>query len=297
MNRAAAGSGPGVLIFNPVAGRRRAERLAGPVLEALRAGGFEVEPRPTQRAGHASEIAREAAAGGAAQVFAMGGDGTLREVAAGLLGSATAMGILPVGTTNVVALALGVPLEPLVAARAMAGFVRRPMDVGLANGQPFLMQCTAGFDAVLMARLRGDWKARWGKAAVVAQGLSAWLRYDYPQIEIRVDGERRQSRHVAVCNLAQYAGKFRIAPGARCDDRQLDLRLLSGGRWTTLCSFAALALGVRSPRSEFLRPRRVEILGPPTVPLQVDGDVLHAAFPVVVELAQERVIVLAPSSA
>jgi diacylglycerol kinase family enzyme len=148
-----------------------------------------------------------------------------------------------------------------------------------------------------MARLRGDWKARWGKLAVAAQGLSAWLGYEYPRIEIRVDGENRQSRHVAVCNLAQYAGRFRIAPQARWDDGLLDLRLLDGGRWITLVDFAALALGTRSPRSEFSRPSRVEILGPRSVPLQIDGDALTADFPVVVELAAERLSVLAPAAA
>jgi diacylglycerol kinase (ATP) len=289
-------SGWAVLILNPAAGRRRGEGLAGSVLEALRAGGFSVEPRRTERAGHAMEIARQAVAAGAARVFAMGGDGTLREVAAGLLGSGTPMGVLPIGTTNVVALALGIPLDPLAAARAMASFVPKAMDVGLANGRPFLMQCTAGFDAALMARLRGDWKARWGKLAVAAQGLSAWIGYEYPRIELRVDGRERHSRHVAVCNLALYAGSFLIAPQARWDDRFLDLRLLDGGRWVTLASFVALALGTRAPRAEFSRPSRVEILGPRSVPLQIDGDALKTNFPVVVELAAERLSVLAPAA-
>jgi diacylglycerol kinase family enzyme len=99
-----------------------------------------------------------------------------------------------------------------------------------------------------------------------------------------------------VCNLALYAGSFRIAPQARWDDRFLDLRLLDGGRWVTLASFVALALGTRAPRAEFSRPSRVEILGPRSVPLQIDGDALKTNFPVVVELAAERLSVLAPAA-
>ena len=96
------------LIYNPTAGRQRHEQLLAAVLSALREGGFGVEPVPTRAPGDASRLARDRA-GRMEAVFAFGGDGTVREVAAGLLGTETALGIVPGGTVNVLSMSLADP--------------------------------------------------------------------------------------------------------------------------------------------------------------------------------------------
>ncbi len=287
-----------LLIVNPAAGRRHGARVASDVALALRGGGYAVEIAHTAAAGEATPLAHAAAAGGAAAVFALGGDGTLREVAEGLLGSRTALGVLPAGTTNVVALALGLPSEPRAAARLAGALVERPLDVGLAGGRAFLMQATAGFDGFLMARLDGRVKSRWGRTGVVAQALAAFAQYRFPQIEVEADGERYAATHIAVCNIAHYAGPYHLAPEARWDDRRLDLRLFFGrGHGAALATHWRLLRDRREPRARSFPIERVTVVGPPDTALQVDGDPLRLELPVEITLAAEQLVVLAPPGA
>src|SRR5436305_5906180 len=126
------------LIYNPRSGRQRHARVLDAILSTLRAGGFDIEPTPTEGAGHATELGREKGRE-VEVVFAFGGDGTMREVAAGLLGSPAALGVIPGGTANLLGLALGLPRDPVAAAAVLPALPVRPFDVGLAVGVPYLM--------------------------------------------------------------------------------------------------------------------------------------------------------------
>src|SRR5947207_1990230 len=99
------------LIYNPRSGRQRHARVLEAILAALRQGGFAVEPVPTASPGQATALARDRSRE-AEVVFAFGGDGTMREVAAGLLGSPAALGFLPGGPANLRARSLGLPWDP-----------------------------------------------------------------------------------------------------------------------------------------------------------------------------------------
>jgi diacylglycerol kinase family enzyme len=269
-----------------------------PRVEAALAGaGFAVEPAPTTGAGSATALARAAAVRGIEVVFALGGDGTVREAAASLLGTETALGILPAGTTNVVARAFGLPRSPLAAARVAGEWKERSIDAGLCGEQPFLMQATAGLDAVIMAATSGVAKGRWGRAAVGVRGLREWQRYDWPELQIEADGAATSATFAAVCNLAEYGGSFKVAPAARPDDRQLDLVLFHGrGRAAYLSWAIDLAAGRHAIRAdvEIRTVQEVRFLGPSSARAQLDGDALELPFPLVIRLAPERLRLLVP---
>ena len=108
-----------VIMFNPVAGRRRAH-LLWRVLDVLVANGVRLDLAETHRAGHAEALAREAARRGEQMVVAAGGDGTIAEVANGLMGSDARLGVIPLGTANVLAHELGLPFAPKSVAAALA---------------------------------------------------------------------------------------------------------------------------------------------------------------------------------
>ncbi len=287
----------GVLIYNPEAGGdvgRLLPRIAG----ELAAGGFVLEPRPTSGPGDATVLARQAVAQGAEVAFALGGDGTLREVAAGLLGSDVALGALPAGTANVLALALGLPRRALAAARALRGGRPRPIDVGLVGEEPFLMMASCGLDSQVMARQSPRWKKRFGRAAFGVTALRQWWSYGYPEVEVRHAGSSVRGTLVAVCNVPYYGGKLRMAPGADFADGLLDVVVFRGrGRLMTLGFALELARGRHVGRRdvEVMRVKEVEIVAPPEMRLQIDGDVLEAAAPFTVRVSDQRLSVLLPS--
>jgi diacylglycerol kinase (ATP) len=289
-----------LLIYNPTAGRRGQRARLGALTAALAAGGWRAEAAPTAAPGEATRLALDAAAGGAEAVFVFGGDGTVREAAAGLLGTAVPLGVLPGGTANVLAHALGLPPAPLAAARALATAVARPFDVGRCGATPFLMMASAGFDSHLLAHLDLRWKARWGKVGIALQALAELRRYRPPPLELTVDGAERAATFVAVQNIPYYGGRFALAPGARWDDRRLDLVTFTGSGRAALAGFAlALARGRHLKRSDVrLEPAgEVVILGPPGTSIQVDGDLCTEPLPARIALAAERLEVLVPAAA
>lgn len=284
----------GVVIYNPTSGIRRHQRRLPRILEALREDGIACEAVPTERKGQATDLAR-AAASSADVVFGYGGDGTVREVAAGLYGTNTPLGVLPGGTTNVVAIAFGLSADPVEAARQQCRFEPRPIDVGLCAGHPFLMGASSGVEAYLMARLNPELKAWLGFAGAILQGISVFFRYRYPQIQLRIDGQPTTVTGAMVCNIPEAAGPYRMVPAGKFDDGQLEILMFRGMTRASVASFCwDLYRGVHAARPDVeIRPvREVVFEGPAEAYVQIDGDVVLDPHPVAVRLAERKLMAL-----
>ena len=289
------------LVYNPMAGRRKA-RLGEAVAAALAEEGWQVEVHPTDAPGGALPLARQLAAGGVVDtVFALGGDGTLREVAEGLLGTEVALAPLPGGTTNVFVRSLGLPADPVAAARIAAACPPRPICVGTCNGRPFLMMVSLGFDAAVVAAMDGGLKARWGQLGVAWTGVPAWWRYRYRAVGVEGAGPRAEAPYVAVCNIPHYGGPWCLAPGACCDEASLEIVLFRRpGRLASLSFLRDLARGRHQLRPDVeIRRAEGELLldGPADVPIQIDGDRFVGGLPLSVGIAPRPLAVLAPAVA
>lgn len=288
-----------LLIYNPAAGRRRQRRLLRSVLPELERGGFGVEVVPTDAPGDATRLARDAAGAGAELVFVLGGDGTVREAAAGLLGGDVPLAILPGGTANVLAHTLRLPAAAAAAARAHAGHAVRRIDVGECAGQVFLMMASGGFDAFVLEHLDPGLKAHLGKLGIAVQGLLELPRYRYPLLHLQVDGADRWVSFFAVCNIPFYAGTVELCPPARPDDRRLDLIAFDGRGMLETVSFGFdLARGahLQRPDVEVVPVEdEVVVLGPPDAAVQIDGDPAAGRPPVRVALSRHTLPVLAPA--
>lgn len=287
------------LLFNPRAGAHRTKRLA-PVRAALADGGYALEFQATEGPDHCRALARRAVEEALDALFVLGGDGTLRVAASVLAGTPVALGVLPGGTTNVVARALGLPTDPVAAARSLVHATPRRFDLGRAGDDVFLMQLSGGLDARVLAAVDPRLKRRLGKGAVAWAGMREWLRYDFPRFELEVDGRRLSPTGFVVANLAEYAGRFRIVPGARPDDRRLDLLLFHGRRRRDALGFAlALAAGRHVARQdvEVVECGRARLVAPAGALLQMDGDPFRPELPVEIALAERSVDLLVPDSA
>lgn len=211
-------------IVNPQAGIRSSRAL--PALRQPRRD-WEIEIAQTEGPGHARDLAASAAREGAGLALAVGGDGTANEVAEGLLGSETVLGLLPVGSGNGLARALRVPLEPARALACLEEAVPREIDVGLVNGRPFLNVAGAGLDAEIGAAFheRGLGGGRRGVLGYVREAVGLVLSRQPRRFVLEADGLVRDlpALLVTFANGPQYGGGAVVAPGARLDDGLLEI--------------------------------------------------------------------------
>ena len=241
-----------------------------------------VEVALTSRRGHASRLARGAAATGTDVVVVLGGDGTLNEAANGLVGTDCALAALPGGSTNVFARTIGTPDDPLRANDAVvealdAGSIVNA-GLGEVSGRYFLFHCGMGFDAAVVQDLasRGTGPiSHWTYLPSMLRELWSWKPVP---VGIMVDGEGVGSDQPGlcfVCNCREYGGGFNPAPDALMDDGLLDVVFLPPRSRIGLLRWmwkARRGTHLTSRGALHARGRRIVLEPASPVPWQVDGD-------------------------
>ena len=308
-----------LIVFNPTAGGRRRQRLDR-ALQALGRHGVRAEVAETTRPGHATALAREAAGRGVPVVVAAGGDGTIAEVAAGLAGTEARLGILPLGTANVLAWELGVPLAPDRAAAVLATGRLAVLWPGIASFDDgttrlFVQMLGAGFDAAVVAGLDLRLKRRLGRGAYVVQAAREVLRYRFPRFTAELDGRAETVVSAIVTKGRFYAGRHLLAPDAMPGKAGFQVALFrDAGPLATALYGMALPLGLlsRMPGVVIRAAARVRLvpgcreaewvngsaragLGAAIFPTQSDGDPA-GLLPVTIEDAPGPIRVLLPAA-
>lgn len=265
-----------IVVFNPTAGRRRAAELWR-VLDVLSENGVRVRVAVTAGRGDATRLAREAAEAGERLVVSAGGDGTVAEVAQGLVGHQARLGIIPIGTANVLAHELGLPFAPRDIANALAGSRSRRIWPGVATSpggtRLFVQMVGVGFDAGVVHALPLGLKRVLGRSAYVLQGFREAVRYGFPPIRLRIDGVALETGGVIVTKGRFYAGTYLLAPGAEPGEPGFRVATFDrAGLGGTMLYGAALPAGLlpRAPGVRLVQARHVEIEG--MAPVQADGD-------------------------
>jgi diacylglycerol kinase family enzyme len=211
-------------LVNPIAGRGLRRAIIRRVVARLQAASWRGHVHDTYGPGHAVEICRRIPRDHRA-VVVCGGDGTVREAAAGLAGTELPMAVLPAGTENLTARVMGYRADADFLCRLLFTGRVRPMDLFRAGRQIFLVVAGVGFDAEVAAHLARRRHGHISYATYVIPFLQTWLGHRFPSFRVLADGnEVFNGRGLAfIGNMARYALGLRILDRARWDDGRADL--------------------------------------------------------------------------
>jgi len=222
-------------VLNPAAGRGAAARALDPIAREFHHQGWSVEVERTERPGHGAELAARAVQAGAQRIVAVGGDGTVHDVANGLLrhglggrGGDVALGVVPIGSGNDFAKLVGVYRHsPVRAVRRLVTAQTARFDAGLVCDEYFVNSVGFGFGPEVV-RVRNAMPGLSGFASYFVPVLRAFARFRPPRLEVRARGfaETGNMMMVEVCNGTTAGGSYRFAPDAQPGDGRLDVCLV-----------------------------------------------------------------------
>lgn len=318
------------LIYNPSGGQVVIRHELDHVIAFLGSRGWSITRRETGSLSQATELAHDAADRGVDVVVAAGGDGTVNAVANGLVNTDTALGVLPVGTTNSWALQMGIPaLNPVFpgtqAARLVAGLeerITRPLpaslhrkvllnaarvlvegvtaatDVGEVSGRYFLISTGIGLEAAIVGSISLKEKRALGSWAYVLTAIESAYRYTGADVRLRLDGTDLtvSTPLIVVTNIQLYGGMAAVGPKACVNDGRLDVCILKGEGFLTFVQYAMKILTHRhlsDPKVNYYQCREIVVESAPPLPVHVDGDAFSTT-PVTIHAVPSALKVIVP---
>ncbi len=301
-----------LLLYNPTAGRLPVRLFIGGIVRPLRSAGWRIEVVETISGRDATRMAHQAAQEKYEAVFAIGGDGTVGQVASGLVNTDTALAVLPGGTSNVWANELGLYtfdwLHPQALRRNARLLARAPayrVDVGTCNGRPFLLWAGVGLDAEIIRRLEP--RPRFEKYIAVPRYVATSVvnAATWHGMDLHVwNGDESVDGHFLLAvatNIRKYAGGLAVlSPDAYIDDGAMDLWLMSGNSFADAFRHFFDIMGGRHLESDEARRlpfSRVRIESETAFSVELDGDPATGGKRVDITVEKQALNVLLPPSA
>jgi diacylglycerol kinase (ATP) len=299
----------GYLVYNPIAGGFPSNLMASKVANILMRYDWELEVIKTRDGEHLKTLAREAGEKGIDAFFVIGGDGSMNLAINGLLGSQTALGVLPGGTANVWSQELG--LSGLTWSRESAlvesalqlaqGEVRHA-DVGLCNNHAFLLWAGIGLDAYVVHQIepRERWEKQFALFQYAASALWNASFWHGMNLQVEVDGQVLTGHFLlaVVSNIHLYAGGLaELSPQARLDDGLLDLWLFKGETMGDTLQIAWDLLAGRHHQSDRVLHypfHSLQLESDSKMFVQVDGEPLKIDSPVNIDVLPRAIKILVP---
>jgi YegS/Rv2252/BmrU family lipid kinase len=266
------------VIFNPAAGQNSA--LLNPTLSHLRKMGVECVEGKTERPGHAKILAETAIASEKYDVIiAAGGDGTIGEVISGVRDSGVPLGIIPIGTANVLAIEIGLKFNPEVIAQTIANGQINKIHLGQVNDRIFFLMTSSGYDSRVVKSVSSTIKKYIGKGAYALAGLKEIFRAEQSKLKVIVEGVEYDASWVIVSNSKFYAGRFLLAPDTSLSEAGFSVVLFNGQNiigilldlWTVF-----IGRTKQSSRVKIVNGCRIKVSSNKEVPVQTDGDLAGA---------------------
>lgn len=287
-------------VVNPISGTQGKELILKWIDEKLDREKYIPEILYTQRAGHAVEIAAEKAREGVYAVVAIGGDGTINEIARSLVHTQTALGIIPCGSGNGLARHLQIPMEAKKAIDVINEGLTEIIDYGKINEIPFFCTCGVGFDAFVSLKFSQAGKR--GPLVYLEKTLRESLKYRPERYELEMDGNtiRYKAFLIACGNASQYGNNAYITPQATLDDGLLDVTILEP---FTVLDVPALAFQLfnktidQNSRIKTFRCQSLRIHRDKPGVVHYDGDPIMMGDTLDVKIVQKGLKVIVPRNA
>ncbi len=284
-------------IVNPKSGTQDKQDILQWISEKIDKEKYAFDIFYTQYAGHATEIAKQKADEGIYAVVAIGGDGTINEIARSLIHTGTALGIIPCGSGNGLARHLHIPLEPYHAIDVFNEGQTITIDYGTINNIPFFCTCGVGFDAFVS--LQFSKAGRRGALTYLETTLLECLKYRPETYELEIDGSasRYKAFLIACGNASQYGNNAYITPQATLDDGLLDVTILEP---FTVLDVPALSFQLfnktidQNSRIKTFRCKKLNIHRNKSGVIHYDGDPVMMGEDVEVEIKQKGLQVIVP---
>ncbi len=267
-----------IFIVNPISGTSKKKGFDKIVEKNIDAQRFDYTIVYTEYAGHAAKIAAESAAKGIDICVAVGGDGTVNEVARSLVGTNTALGIVPCGSGNGLARHLCLPMSMKGALTIINQGQTDQFDYGTINDHPFFCTCGLGFDAHVSMKFAQSGKR--GLATYAKTVLQEGMKYHADTYDVTIESPEGHTIHqqaflIACANAAQYGNNTYIAPGASMQDGLLDVIIVEGVKNASrpLLLFDLFTRTIRSNRHvKSFQARSLHIHRPTEGAVHFDGD-------------------------
>ncbi len=275
------------LIYNPKAGglHGSTDKIYR-LVTALRAHGIELADKQIQAttaSGDATQLAQQAVANKVDLLIVCGGDGTINEVAQALVGSDTALAILPSGTANVLAKELRLPRRPEELAQLIATGRTRKISVGQASKPDgswtryFILMAGIGLDATIIETVNPAQKKMWGLGSYIAAGLKTLAVWPLHPFSLNFNAQKYDATFAIVANAANYAAWFTIAPKSTMESDHLNVCVFNSRSRFVYLSYAFLSLfgaHTRSSRVIYEPITETYANSSNTTPVQLDGELV-----------------------
>lgn len=265
------------VIVNPNSNPWSVRHDLRPALHILKRAGFRLSAVFTKHPGDAEPLARQAVEEGFRSILAVGGDGTVNEILNSTIHKGVTIGIMPAGTTNVLARELDYPLNMIKAARLIARRNRRKIDLGCINGRYFSMMASCGYDAYTISRTNLKIKRLIRRYAYLWAGIKDFIGYRPTEIDVSIDGGRAREKgsFVILSNTHFYGGTYKLTPFAEIDDGLLDLLIYQGRSQIGLVRFVFRMFWgqhIKMKKVKYYRVKNVTLKSSRRTLVQVDGD-------------------------
>jgi len=264
-----------IFIVNPISGVGKQKGIEKLIKKHLDTSVFEYTVVYTEKPGHAAEISKEAVGRGLDAVIAVGGDGTVNETAQGLIGSETALGIIPTGSGNGLSRHLKIPMNPAKAIRILNTYKTKRIDSATLNDNLFVSVAGVGFDAKVAREFAKPGKRGFRKYFNIA--TTVYATYKPRKYTMMIDGQEftRKALMISFANSNQFGNNTSVDPNARLDDGFIDVCIVSKVPYWKTVFVAPLLFMKRFDRTsyvEIIRAKEVELIRKKGKSGHLDGD-------------------------